>query len=158
MGRFEVFLARFLGAATIVGAAQFVAGLCAIGVSLALDRGSRGGELSEILTYGSLVTLALVAYGTSFVALMSLLSAWIGSPGLAAVAGLLGNVLLLLLVSAVSQRMPALGLFQYLVPSGSKFSLISPELGPMVLGILAQPLYVAAFLAAGWRVFSRRDV
>jgi ABC-type transport system involved in multi-copper enzyme maturation permease subunit len=158
VGRFEVYLARFLGAATLVGVAQAAVGLTAIGLSLALDGGTRGGDTGATLGYGLMATLSLVAYGTSFVALMAMLSAVIVNPALSAVAGLVGYVIFHLLVSLASDRSPMIGLARYLFPSGLKAQLLAPDLGAMTLGVVAQPFYAAAFFAAGWFIFRKRDV
>lgn len=158
VGRFEVYLARFLGAATLVGAAQAAVGLCAIGLSLSLDGGTRGSEMSATLGYGVMATLSLVAYGTSFVALMALVSSVINNPALSAVAGLVGYAIFLMIVSLASDRSPTVGLLRYLFPSGVKASLLSPDVGGLALGVAAQPIYTAAFFAAGWFLFRKKDV
>ncbi|MCK6572472.1 ABC transporter permease [Myxococcota bacterium] len=158
VGRFEVYLARFLGAATLVGAAQAAVGLCAVGLSLWLDTGTRGGELGSTLGYGLTATLSLVAYGTSFVALMALVSAVINNPALSAVAGLVGYTIFLMLVSVASDRSPTVGLLRYLFPSGVKANLLSPDVGSLALGVAVQPIYTAVFFAAGWFLFRKKDV
>ena len=70
---------------------------------------------------------------------------------------LAGYAAFLILVSLLRDRAPSAAALAYLLPSGLKPTLLSPDLGSLLLAILAQPLYAAAYLALGWRFFSRRD-
>jgi ABC-type transport system involved in multi-copper enzyme maturation permease subunit len=157
VGRFEIYLARFLGAATLVSGAQIMVGIAATVISLLVDGGAQGGDPGRVILYGAVVTCSLVAYSISFVALMSILSALMASASLAALIGIGGYAMLVLIIGFVKQQWPAAEYASYLVPSGFKTRMLSPDLGSLALAILAQPVYVGVFLALGWRYFRGRD-
>ena len=153
VGRAEIFIARFIGAAVLVTGAQLLAGVGATIVTLiASDNGS-----GEIIAFGAQVTAILVVYSLPFVALMSFVSAAMASVGLALLVGLGGYILLTIALSAAPLKGTAATIVPLLLPSGLKQFFHQPDIGPALAAAAACFIYVAVYAALGWQVFRTRD-
>ena len=128
VGRAEIFIARFVGAAVLVTCAQLLAGVGATIVTLVAS----GGDSGEIIAFGAQVTAILIVYSLPFVALMSFVSAAMASVGLALLVGLGGYILLTIALSAVPLKGTAATIVPLLLPSGLKQFFHQPELGPAI--------------------------
>jgi hypothetical protein len=153
VGRAEIFIARLIGAAIVVGLAQLLAGIAATIIALVVH----GGEIAtgEIIGYGAQVTALLMIYSLPIVALMSLVSAAMASVALTLLVGLGGYALLVL--ATVPLEGTAATLVGFLVPSGLKPYLLQPEVGPALAAGAAALAYAALYMFLGWQVFRRRD-
>jgi len=153
VGRAEIFIARFLGAAILVTSAQLLAGVGATIVTMIASSGDRG----DIVAFGAQVTAILMVYSLPFVALMSLVSAAMASVGLAMLVGLAGYVLLAIALSALPLEGTAATIIPLLLPSGLKPHFHQPDMGPALIAAAACLIYVAVYAVLGWQVFRRRD-
>ena len=116
VGRAEIFIARFIGAAVLVTSAQLLAG---VGATIVTLIASAAETAATIITFGAQVTAILIVYSLPFVALMSFVSAAMASVGLALLVGLGGYAIL-----AIACRRAAQGCGREdrpaVVPSGLK--------------------------------------
>ena len=158
VGRTEIFFARLIGAATLVTIAQILAGLAATIIAIIVARKS-GGEINTgaIIAYGAQVTGVLIVYSFTIVALMSLVSAAMGSVGLALLVGLGGYAILGVALGLMPlEGLPAT-IVSFLVPSGLKPYFLQPELGPALAACAGAIGYVALYAFLGWQIFRTRD-
>jgi ABC-type transport system involved in multi-copper enzyme maturation permease subunit len=153
VGRAEIFIARFIGAAILVTCAQLLAGVGATIVTLVASTG----DSAEIIRFGAQVTAILIIYSLPFVALMSFVSAAMASVGLALLVGLGGYVLLAIALSAIPLTGTAATIVPLLLPSGLKRYFHQTELGPALAAAGACFIYVAGYAGLGWQVFRKRD-
>lgn len=152
-GRGTIFLARFLGAATLLAAAQFAATLIAALVAINADSTSA----AEVAVFGARIALTLVVYSVAWVALLAPLTAAIPSPATVALAGLGTYAVLVILAATVESRWPWLGHILYATPGGFKTHLLEPEFLPSLAAFGGLAVLCAVYLAIGWRVFRERD-
>lgn len=155
VGRAEIFVSRLVGAAILVTFAQLAAGIAATIIAVVAHG---GGDFSTgaIVGYGAAVTARLILYSLPFVALMSLVSAGMGSIGLALLVGL-GAWAFSLALGLMPLEGKAATIVSFVFPNGLKPFLLRSELGP-ALGACAGALaYIALFAFLGWQVFRRRD-
>jgi hypothetical protein len=153
VGRAEIFIARFTGAAILVTGAQLLAGVAATIVTLTVSSGDAG----EIITFGAQVTAILIVYSLPFVALMSFVSAATASVGLALLVGLAGYAVLAIIVSVLPLEGVAAKIVPLILPSGLKPRLLQPDVATALLGAAATLIYGVAYVALGWQVFRTRD-
>jgi len=155
VGRAEIFVARLLGAAIVVSVAQLLAGIAATIVAIVVHGGD--GNTGAIVAYGAEVTAFLIVYSLPMVALMSLVSAAMGSVGLALLVGLGGYAILALTLTWMPFTGMTATIVSFLVPSGLKPYLLRPEIGPALAASGGALAYVALYASLGWLVFRTRD-
>lgn len=156
VGRAEIFVARLCGASLLITIAQLLGGIAATIIAIKVH-GGPDVSTSLIVGYGARVTGLLIVYSLPIVALMSLVSAAMGSIGLALLVGLGGYALIGIALGLMPIEGKAATIVSFLVPSGLKPYLLQSEMGP-ALGACAGALgYVALYSFLGWVVFSRRD-
>ena len=157
VGRAEIFIARFIGAAILVTGAQLLAGMAATIVTLIVVQA--GDRRRDHRAYGAQVTAILIVYSLPFVALMSFVSAAMASVGLALLVGLGGYAILgacavglMPLEGAAANDRPAV-----LLPSGLKPYLLQPERRPRAARRAAGALHLRGAVYAPWagRCFAR---
>lgn len=153
VGRAEVFIARFTGAAILVTSAQLLAGVTATIITIIAS----GGDPVDIIAFGAQVTAILIVYSLPFVALMSFVSAATASVGLALLVGLAGYAILAIIVSVLPLEGAAAKIVPLILPSGLKPQLLQPDVGTALLGAAATLIYGAIYAALGWQVFRTRD-
>jgi ABC-type transport system involved in multi-copper enzyme maturation permease subunit len=153
VGRAEIFIARILGATTLIAVAQLLAGVTATVITLIVGNDDAG----VVISFGAQVTAILILYSLPFVALMSLVSAAMASVGLALLVGLGGYVIVAIALSAIPLKGAAATVVPLVLPSGLKPQLLQPDLGTAALGAAATLIYVAVYVALGWQIFRKRD-
>jgi hypothetical protein len=153
VGRAEIFVSRLIGASILIAAAQLLAGLAATIVALVIHGGDFGA--GAIIAYGARVTVTLILYSLPIVALMSLVSAAMGSIALALLVGAGGYGLLAIVLGMLPGT--AGTILGFLIPGGLKPYLVHPEIGPALAACAATFGYVALYACLGWQVFRRRD-
>jgi ABC-type transport system involved in multi-copper enzyme maturation permease subunit len=156
VGRAEIFVARLLGAAIVMSVAQLAAGIAATIVALVVHTGGDIGS-GAIVAYGAEVTALLIVYSLPIVALMSLVSAGMGSIGLALLVGLGGYALLGVALGLMPFTGKVATIISFIVPSGLKPYLLQPSIGPALGACAGAAAYVALYTFLGWQVFRRRD-
>ena len=154
VGRAEIFIARFIGSAVLVAAAQLLAGAAATIVTLVA---SSGGNSGDIILFGAQVTAILIAYSLPFVALMSLVSAAMASVGLALLTGLAGYLILVIVLAVLPLKGAAEKIIPLLLPNGLKPYLLDLDVGTALIAAAATLIYVTLYAALGWQVFRTRD-
>lgn len=156
VGRAEIFVSRFVGAAILTTIAQLLAGAAATIVAVAVHG---GGDVSTvaIVAYGARVTACLIAYSLPMVALMSLLSAAMASVWLALLIGLGGYAILVVGMSLVRLEGAPAKIVSFLIPSGLKPYLLQLEPGPALAACAGALAYAALYSFLGWQVFRKRD-
>jgi len=156
VGRAEIFVSRLVGASIVMVFAQVAAGIAATIIACVVHGGAEI-TTGAIVGYGVQVTCLLIVYSLPMVALMSLVSAGMGSIGLALLVGLGGYVLLSVALGLMPLEGAAKTISSFVMPSGLKPYLLQSAVGP-ALGACAGALaYVALYSSLGWLVFSRRD-
>jgi hypothetical protein len=101
------------------------------------------------------VTGVLIVYSLPIVALMSLVSAAMGSVGLALLVGVGGYAVLLAIAWPLNGT--AATIASFLVPSGLKPYLLQPEPAKAVAACAGALGYAALYAFLGWQVFRTRD-
>lgn len=152
-GRIEIYLGRFAGTAIFFCLCLALISAAALLTSLLIDPESDRGAFmftAEILPL-------LCIYALPFVALMSLLTAVIGSSGIAGLVGIGGYAIFLAMTSFLVLVYPEVELISYLAPSAFKGALLSFDRGlaGAIGGLFIQS---AVYLAIGLVVFQRRDI
>jgi ABC-type transport system involved in multi-copper enzyme maturation permease subunit len=158
VGRAEIFVARLISAAIVFTLAQLLAGIAATIIAVVVhgDTGAGTTGTGAIISYGAGVTASLIAYSLPIVALMSLVSAAMGSIGLALLVGL-GGYMILLIPSLLPLGETLATIVSFLVPSGLKPYLLRSEIGPALAAGAGALAYVALYSFIGWQVFRQRD-
>jgi hypothetical protein len=154
VGRAEIFVARLVGAVTLMSVAQLLAGIAATIVAIVVHGGGAMSTAS-IVAYGAEVTGVLIVYSLPIVALMSLVSAAMGSVGLALLVGVGGYAVLLAIAWPLNGT--AATIASFLVPSGLKPYLLQPEPAKAVAACAGALGYAALYAFLGWQVFRTRD-
>ncbi len=152
-GRNEIYFARFLGAAILVGGAQLLAAIAATIVQLEVG----GTPAVQVLAFGAQVALVLTVYSIAYVALMSLVCATMASVRLSLLSGLGAYFVIVVAAAGLSMKWSGASVLAYLVPSGLKMRLLQPDLGGAALALGGVLLYIGVYLFAGLRIFRVRD-
>jgi len=154
VGRAEIFVARLCGASLLITIAQLLGGIAATIIAIKVH-GGPDVSTGLIVSYGARVTGLLIVYSLPIVALMSFVSAAMGSVGLALLVGVGGYAILLAVAWPLSGT--AATVASFLVPSGLKPYLLRLELGPVLAACAGALGYAALYALLGWQVFRTRD-
>ncbi len=153
--RIEIFVARFFGATVLVAGAYIVVTLIAALMAVFVDDVS----FSVVLSDTVLIVISLLVYALPFIALMSLCSVIVGSAGLSALVGISVYVVVLLVVSVIGIKMPAVAeTVSYLIPNATKSSILRLQWSSLIQVMMIVPIYVLVYGFLGWRIFSKRDI
>jgi ABC-type transport system involved in multi-copper enzyme maturation permease subunit len=153
--RFEIYLARFLGAVLLVAFAYIAIVLLAALISIMVDKNATGMVLADL----PLVLLSLIIYTIPFIALMSLCSVIVGSAGLSALVGISIYVIFLVVVAVIGIKMPnAADMVAYVLPNSSKALILQLSWSSTITALISVPVYVFAYGYLGWLIFSKRDI
>lgn len=152
-GRGSIYLARFLGAATLLAVVQVIATVIAVFVALSSDSTST----PAVLWFALRIAVVLVLYSVAFVALYAPLTAAIPSPATVALAGLGTYAVLVILAATVESRWPWAANVLFLTPGGFKSQLFDSGLTSALTAVGGLAVQSLVYLAIGWRVFRGRD-
>lgn len=153
--RIEIFVARFLGATVLVAFAYILITLVAALMAVFVDQVS----LSKVISDAVLIMLSLIVYALPFIALMSLCSVIVGSAGLSALVGISVYVVVLLIVSVIGIKMPAVAdTVAYLIPNATKSLVLRLQWSSLLQVMMVVPVYILAYGFLGWRIFANRDI
>ena len=153
VGRVNIYFARLLGAAIVVGGAQLLGAVAVTGVQLSL----RVAPPAQVLAFGAQIALVLTVYSLAYVAMMAFVSVVTASSRLSLMAGLGGYVLVLILAALLAHLWSPLARLGYLLPSELVNELMQPDLGGALTGLAGIAVYIVAYTYAGLRVFRVRD-
>jgi ABC-type transport system involved in multi-copper enzyme maturation permease subunit len=155
VGRAEIFVSRLASAAILMAVAQLLAGVAATIIAVVVN----GGDVTtgSIVGYGAEVTCLLIVYSLPIVALMSLVSAAMGSIGLALLVGLGGYALLGVALGLMPLEGKLATVVSFVMPSGLKPYMLQSHAGPAVAACAGALGYVALYSFLGWQVFRTRD-
>ena len=151
VGRAEIFVARFVGAAILVTRRAAARRASRRPSSRSSSTAAATSAPARSSRYGAQVTGFLIVYSLPIVALMSLVSAAMASVGLALLVGLGGYAILAVALSADaaqgrgrrrSSSCPA-------ARAGLKPYLLQPELGPALAACAGRSGYVALYAVPG---------
>src|SRR5689334_16879391 len=150
VGRAEIFVARLISAAILMTVAQLAAGIAATVIAIVVHA---GGDVSAgtVVAYGAEVTTLLIVYSLPIVALMSLVSAGMGSIGLALLVGLGGYALLGVALGLMPLTGKVATVVSFIVPSGLKPYILQPSIGPALGACAGAAAYVALYTFLGWQ-------
>lgn len=153
--RIEIFIARFLGATLLVAGAYVLITLIASVMAVFVDDVSFSGIIADTV----LIALSLIIYALPFIALMSLCSVIVGSAGLSALVGISVYVVVLLVVSVIGIKMPAVAdTVSYLIPNATKSMILRLQWPSLLQVMMIVPIYILAYGLLGWRIFAKRDI
>jgi ABC-type transport system involved in multi-copper enzyme maturation permease subunit len=152
-GRGSIYLARYVGAAVLLAAAQVVATVLAAIVASLGETGAAGDGVMFVVR----IAAVLVVYSAAFVALFAPLTAAIPAPAVVALTGLGTYAVLVILAGTVKSRWPWMENVMFLTPGGFKTMLLEPGAGASLTALAGLASLSAVYLAAGWSVFRGRD-
>ena len=153
--RIEIFIARYIGATLLVAGAYMLITLVAALMAAFVDQVS----FFEIVSDTVLIMLSLIVYALPFIALMSLCSVVVGSAGLSALVGISVYVVVLIVVSVIGIKMPAVAdAVAYLIPNATKSLILRLQWPSLLQVMMIVPIYILVYGFLGWRIFAKRDI
>lgn len=155
INRTELFLGRYIGTAFFVAMAYILLTLVATIISWNIEPT----EPTLLLSYAVRIALSLVLYSMAFAAFMAMVSSVTGSVGITLLLGIGGyfGFLFMLFIVQLQSKVTSEYL-SYLLPSGIKPMLTSPDSNTIVLTMTGLTGYVLIYFFLGWLRFRSRDM
>jgi ABC-type transport system involved in multi-copper enzyme maturation permease subunit len=155
INRSELYMGRYIGTASLVILSYTIVTFLAAIVSGQLD----DVQNTELFTYTLRIWLTLVCYSLAFTSMMAMVSAVSASmlvSLLLGIGGYFGFVIMLAIVRLQSKN--ASEYISYLLPSGAKPWLTSPDGSTIALALMAMLAYAIVFYMLGWLRFIKKDM
>ena len=153
-GRLEIYVGRFIGAVI------FISGFHLILVTAAslISAGADANGVAASLSFGLRVAFVVLLYALPYVAIMALAGALTGSAPVAVLTAISAYVIVAVFANLLSMNFPQAEWLGYLLPAPLKAQLLTGNASSLLAATLGLLGYTAAYLAAGWWVFRRRDI
>lgn len=152
--RGEIYLSRLIAVGLLAGAAIAIAWAFSVGIALSRD----GRATTEVLDSALRLLPVLLLYGSSFIALMAVVSALVDSAAISALLGLTGYLLLSYLFGRLAAQWPTTGFLGFLLPGSLRMMLLNVQDPHWWSVVLVLPLYTGAYSLVGWWLFRSRDL
>lgn len=155
VNRSELYMGRYIGTASLIILCYTIVTIAAAIVSWQIE----SPDGAKLLSYTGRIWLTLVCYSLAFTSMMAMVSAVSASVAvslLLGIGGYFGFLFMLFLVRLQSKN--ASEYISYLLPSGAKPWLTSPDGGTITLALIAMLAYAIVFYMLGWWRFIKKDM
>lgn len=155
INRSELYMGRYIGTASLLILCYTIVTFAAAIVSGHLD----SVQNSELFAYTIRIWITLICYSLAFTSMMAMVSAVSASVAvslLLGIGGYFGFLFMLFIVRLQSRN--ASEYLSYLLPSGVKPWLTSPDNTTVTLALLGMLAYAIVFYILGWWRFIKKDM
>lgn len=155
INRSELYMGRYIGTASLIILCYTIVTIAAAIVSWQIE----SADGAKLLSYTGRIWLTLVCYSLAFTSMMAMVSAISASVAvslLLGIGGYFGFLFMLFIVRLQSRNVSEY--LSYLLPSGAKPWLTSPDGGTIALALVAMLAYAVVFYMLGWWRFIKKDM
>ena len=153
--RANLLLGRFVGTAVFWSMVQFLLGIVAVIVAIAMDEHN---SVATILIDGLWFSLALSLIGLPFIAFMAICSVTTGNPMLSVTMGM-GCYLAIALLGGLGGLMnEGLRVIRYAFPSPLRIDLMLGSFSQVLIAAIAMGVYTLIYLVGAGTIMRKRDL
>lgn len=153
-GRLEIYVGRFIGAVVFISVFHLIIVAIAAVISAFADPNGA----TESFSFGIRVAFVVLLYALPYIALMALAGALTGSAPVAVLTAISTYAIVAVFANLLSMSWPAARWIGYLLPAPLKAQLLTGNTTTLLTAAAGLLAYTTAYFAAGWWVFSRRDI
>ena len=151
--RLEIFLARCLAVVLIILICTIISGVAAALIATFIE----GYAVKVTIPYLLRIIGMLMFYSMPFIAIMAIVSAALNSPIGVILLASVGYTVLLICIYIAEAALDDPLIFFYLLPSGIRKDLISPDNTDVLVALASTPAYTLIFAWLAWTLFKRRN-